>query len=682
MTTPVHPTYEDEAVITLTVQGPGSITQDLPERRVLLSKDTPVVHIGRTSSHKEALKASVDNFWFECPVISRNHAHIKFDSDKKKLLLKDSGSLHGTLLNSCRVQSHVYWPLSAGDSITLGTQVDRGSNNYRPCVLVVDIMFGTAKHNHGPKVYKVPDDSESEDAGSDRHDALDYGSNALLSHGVLPSSKTPNPIDLTTPAALIDLSSDHGDGTDDESPFEDDDDTQILSMHQHEVKSTAAVAGERATSPEIDLTDASVHDVNFRSNEMADGDNANHNVVPDVDTTVHPDSDAISLMEDDSKSSSDMEVDMNTDMGSPTGQSREYYHNFDTTTLPTNPLCPPAPTPYRSADYHYSPRSVAMDYGYTPPKAKIDTYHLMEAPISYRDLSVPPQPRPPKETFATAFGRPMRDARRRRNPNDSSVPQYTSSSVRSMWPGFEVLEPVAALPNLAMNGTDASLGSFSPDFKSAYEFGQHKKIDQSAVGNETRDNVAIYPWTLPTPSVDPRKVKSHPQKPDGTTEQTSDVLPEVACQQTPDETLRKKGEKDPNGATNEHAEASVESATEDATEDVTETATENATENAAENAIENVTPKKQDVTIRDDTTVENTTPGSAKRKADHISTLVPAEQIEVPTSSLELPHRAQNLCPRSIQHPAKLQRVAEVFGYAALGGLAVMGTLIATAPTL
>ena len=96
-------------------------------------------------------------------------------------------------------------------------------------MLVVDIMFGTAKHNHGPKVYKVPDDSESEDAGSDRHDALDYGSNALLSHGVLPASKTPNSIDLTTPAPLIELSSDHGDGTDDESPFEDDDDADPLS---------------------------------------------------------------------------------------------------------------------------------------------------------------------------------------------------------------------------------------------------------------------------------------------------------------------------------------------------------------------------------------------------------------------------------------------------------------------
>lgn len=650
MTTPVHPTYEDEAVITLTVQEPGSIAQDLPERRVLLSKDTPVVHIGRTSSHKEALKASVDNFWFECPVISRNHAHIKLDSDKKKLFLKDSGSLHGTLLNSCRVQSHVYWPLSTGDRIILGTQVERGSNNYRPCMLVVDVMFGTAKHNHGPKVYKVPDDSESEDAGSDKHDALDYGSNALLSHGVLPSSKTSNSIDLTMPAALIELSSDHGDGTDDESSYEDDDNTRILSMHQHEVNPTTATAGEHATSSKVDSTDVPVHDVNFRPNEMVRGDNPNHNVVPDADATMHPDSDAMSLMGDDSKSSSGVEADMNTDMESTAGQS--------------------PPTPYRSADHHYSPRSVAMDYGYTPPRSKIDTFPLVETPISYRDLSVPPQPRAPKETFATAFGRPIRDGHRRRNPNNVSVPQYTSSGVPSVWPGFEVLDPVAALPKLAMNGTDASLGSFSPGFKSAYEFGQQKKMDQCAVGNETQDKVSIYPWTLPAPSIDPRKIKPYPQKQDGTTKRTSDVLSEAACQQTPEETLQRNGENDSGGAANKLAETFMGNAA------------ENEAENATENSNVNAASKKQDVTVRDNTTMENTTPGSAKRKADLISTLVPAEQVEIPTGSLNLPHHTQYPHPRSVQRPAKLQRVAEVFGYAALGGLAVMGTLIATAPTL
>ena len=99
---------------------------------------------------------------------------------------------------------------------------------------------------------------------------------------------------------------------------------------------------------------------------------------------------------------------------------------------------------------------------------------------------------------------------------------------------------------------------------------------------------------------------------------------------------------------------------------------------------------------------------SAKRRAAEISQLTPEEeraenQIPAPILSVQLPprrvakhkrHNMGDLRGSSSRHnlvvselPAprptkRLRRVAEVFGYAALGGVAVMSALIATAPTL
>ncbi|KAJ4307580.1 hypothetical protein N0V84_012630 [Fusarium piperis] len=91
------------------------------------------------------------------------------------------------------------------------------------------------------------------------------------------------------------------------------------------------------------------------------------------------------------------------------------------------------------------------------------------------------------------------------------------------------------------------------------------------------------------------------------------------------------------------------------------------------------------------------TPRSSKRKAEDISELTPEEEqhAEVPHRSdrshyihLRFRRRANNTTRPAVSAPAaappskRLRRVAEVVGYAALGGVAVMSALIATAPTL
>lgn len=92
----------------------------------------------------------------------------------------------------------------------------------------------------------------------------------------------------------------------------------------------------------------------------------------------------------------------------------------------------------------------------------------------------------------------------------------------------------------------------------------------------------------------------------------------------------------------------------------------------------------------------------SKRKADSISQLTPEEQSaedhlqehslpeEASIQSLGAPLELVSLDFRAAlsthvdtrRQPKRLRRAAEVFGYAALGGIAVMSALIATAPSL
>lgn len=47
------------------------------ERILRISRDTPVVPIGRASkSLNKGLKGAIDNAWFDSPVMSRNHAEL------------------------------------------------------------------------------------------------------------------------------------------------------------------------------------------------------------------------------------------------------------------------------------------------------------------------------------------------------------------------------------------------------------------------------------------------------------------------------------------------------------------------------------------------------------------------------------------------------------------------------
>ncbi|KAF4973813.1 hypothetical protein FSARC_6 [Fusarium sarcochroum] len=124
-----------------------------------------------------------------------------------------------------------------------------------------------------------------------------------------------------------------------------------------------------------------------------------------------------------------------------------------------------------------------------------------------------------------------------------------------------------------------------------------------------------------------------------------------------------------------------------------------------ENAIEPMEESIQEPSKNDDNSAEATetvvnkpfeTPRSAKRKAEDISQLTPGEERMGSYTRLlrrrAISRRAKNRTLGKLRQEAsaaveppphkRLRRVAEVVGYAALGGVAVMSALIATAPTL
>jgi pSer/pThr/pTyr-binding forkhead associated (FHA) protein len=104
----------------------------LASRNLKLNRQRDVIIIGRSSKRRTSLGASTSNACYDCPVMSRSHAELKLDTDKKRILLRDIGSLHGTLLNKSRLRNEEPQVLKDGDIITFGMQVERGSERYAP----------------------------------------------------------------------------------------------------------------------------------------------------------------------------------------------------------------------------------------------------------------------------------------------------------------------------------------------------------------------------------------------------------------------------------------------------------------------------------------------------------------------------------------------------------------------
>ncbi|VUC20229.1 unnamed protein product [Clonostachys rosea] len=193
------PKYRDQALVMLTVTN-DTHDRQFPSRSITLSADKATTPIGRQSSRRRGLEAASNNFLFDCPVMSRDHATIKLDNDKQEVSIKDSGSLHGTFVNSLRLQDQESKRLLTGDIITFGVNIDRGAEKFRPFEVEATIAFGSDRRDDLPTVFRVPDDTDVEEiSGSEGDNGTGYAQKVLRDNQIRPAPQLPplSSLDLT-----------------------------------------------------------------------------------------------------------------------------------------------------------------------------------------------------------------------------------------------------------------------------------------------------------------------------------------------------------------------------------------------------------------------------------------------------------------------------------------------------
>lgn len=128
----------------------------------------------------------------------------------------DAGSLHGTYVNDKRVNVHQFRRLYQNDTIRFGIAISKGSETFPPCEMKVTLNHGSRKYDspslsifsphdsqlnspeERPVVFKVPDSSDGEDDISDIDDAIETSVSLIQKSGMaIEKTQVLNAIDLT-----------------------------------------------------------------------------------------------------------------------------------------------------------------------------------------------------------------------------------------------------------------------------------------------------------------------------------------------------------------------------------------------------------------------------------------------------------------------------------------------------
>jgi pSer/pThr/pTyr-binding forkhead associated (FHA) protein len=110
-------------------------------RTVELVPAKPCV-IGRSSRSKNIVPAS-DNLLFDCPVVSRFHAELRYSpwqAPDQQVTITDTASLHGTMVNGQRLVPYNEFALKMGDVIKFGERVSRGEGTHLPHHFIPDTI--------------------------------------------------------------------------------------------------------------------------------------------------------------------------------------------------------------------------------------------------------------------------------------------------------------------------------------------------------------------------------------------------------------------------------------------------------------------------------------------------------------------------------------------------------------
>ncbi|KAK4503759.1 hypothetical protein PRZ48_004674 [Zasmidium cellare] len=195
------------------------------DRRVITLRSGESVKIGRASkSEVKNLQPADDNALFDCPVVSRQHAELRFSAWKpssEQVTIIDLASLHGTTVNGRRVESEQPFSLKSGDVIKLGERVTRGDDTHDGMSLTytrLGEMPSTQYHDLSPvgpsfQVPLSPSEHDQSDYESDMESIRSVAKDGSSAHTTPDSNKIklgsqdkPIFIGDSVPAPVIDLS--------------------------------------------------------------------------------------------------------------------------------------------------------------------------------------------------------------------------------------------------------------------------------------------------------------------------------------------------------------------------------------------------------------------------------------------------------------------------------------------
>ncbi|KAK4104643.1 hypothetical protein N658DRAFT_185101 [Parathielavia hyrcaniae] len=187
------------------LQYAGTI-EPFPERRITFTKERDVVSVGRSSKvSTKGFIAGIDNVWIDNPVMSRLHARLTARMDKNEIEIKDLGSLHGTFLNDERIPADQWREVKDGDTLRFGAPISRGNEEFLPTTAKVGIECRDCNNSigagtSGTGTFQVPDDSDDDGASDDGQSRMLDGHTPIAQKAA-----------VRTTAEIIDLTNGYGD---------------------------------------------------------------------------------------------------------------------------------------------------------------------------------------------------------------------------------------------------------------------------------------------------------------------------------------------------------------------------------------------------------------------------------------------------------------------------------------
>ncbi|QPC77684.1 hypothetical protein HYE68_008436 [Fusarium pseudograminearum] len=654
------PEYRDEVLITLSsVNPPPDFT--FKKRHVFLTKKNPTIQIGRTSKRKSSLEAGKFNAWFDSAVMSRKHALLVFDAENQKVYVMDTDSLHGTYKNDILLKLNEKAEISTGDKLMFGTSIDRGTQKYPPTTLETTLKYGSLDPAHRGNCFRVPDDFE--DMSSDE-DQVQNSCKMLHAKKVRPAAPGASllndlPIDLTC----------------------DEDRSLLPSPHAAPSQPPPALK-ERPTSND-DFTPPK--DIGFWTDEDEDGDMYDGED-EEMGEDSHVDQSTFKGTDDDfpvahSQSSSDMDVDDRYDSESADDgfDDQDEFEEENTLGLPI-----PANNNAKTTG-DISAQASSADSG-TPQQQKInvideETTKDLNPPAFGKPLGLKPNHsktndfwKPPQQSLPTPGPLPsIAELTKKQShytidtPNDVVETMGRKTGKPEFFAAREVNKVLSAGAKLPwpLDYIPATPPDHTQQLNELFSNLQSLQGDRVVVPLPSSDLTSTSARFLETTQgpfrqVEPETVNAesavdgsaafdleHSKKPSAVDEPVADTLAHPMTTQNDDEEVC-------------------------------------TLQDAAQAPTASESNKDEAAKVTDEPTK---TPKSSKRKAEEISELVAEEELIDSDEPPLITQRAACLSPRRAARsrpspPKRLRRMAEVVGYATLGGVAVMSALIATAPAL